>query len=104
MAAAFNTAIGFGVLLAIVAFIAQRRHPIAYEFGRLARIFGVATLLFAIGWLFDPVTLTGRLLFKLLLVGSYPLLLVVTGFLTRSERRRLTLTWRDATARFRGRA
>jgi O-antigen/teichoic acid export membrane protein len=99
-AAAVNTAIGFAALLAIVFVVGQRRFPVAYEYGRLARVFLVAASLFALGWFVAPEPFLVRLAWKLALVGSFPLWLVASGFLTRPERIKLGLLWAAARQRY----
>jgi O-antigen/teichoic acid export membrane protein len=89
MAAAVDTAIGFLFLLGLVFVLGQRRYPIGYEYGRLARAFTIAGLLFAAGWWLSPAPLWPRLAFKAVMVAAFPLLLWITGTFTPVERRRV---------------
>jgi O-antigen/teichoic acid export membrane protein len=98
-AAAVNTFLGFGLLLAIVAAVGLRRYRVAYEYGRLARVLAIALALFALGWFLGPAELWPRLAWKLGLLAAFPLLLLASGFLSPPERRRVRQLWDRARRR-----
>jgi O-antigen/teichoic acid export membrane protein len=77
------------VVLALMYGFTQRLFPVPYEWGRLARIVLVASVLVLAGELLMPTDgalgLLGRIVFWL----AYPLCLFATGFFTPGERRGL---------------
>jgi O-antigen/teichoic acid export membrane protein len=90
MAAAVNTLIAFVVLFALVYVAGQRAFPIAYQWGRLMRLFVLALALFAVGWWLVPAeNLLLSIVLKLALLASLPALLWLTGFLTPAEKARV---------------
>jgi O-antigen/teichoic acid export membrane protein len=90
MAAAVNTLIAFVVLFALVYVAGQRAFPIAYQWGRLIRLFVLALALFAVGWWLVPAeNLLLSIVLKLALLASLPALLWLTGFLTPTEKARV---------------
>ncbi len=99
-AAALNTFLGFLVLFLLVYFLGQHIFPIQYEMGRLLQIVLLALALFVVGRWFAPELLWQRLLFKTLVILSYPLLLWVTGFFSRQEQTKILQLYR----RIQGRA
>lgn len=88
-AAAINTSIGFLALFLIVYTIGQRLFPIRYEYGRLARVALPTIGIFAVGWWLAPGGLWLRLIFKVCLLSTFPLLLGLSGFFSVEERKRL---------------
>jgi O-antigen/teichoic acid export membrane protein len=90
MAAAINTLIAFVVLFALVYVAGQRAFPIAYQWGRLIRLFVLALALFAVGWWLVPTeNLLVSIALKLILLACLPALLWFTGFLTPAEKARM---------------
>lgn len=79
------------VVVALMYLFTQRLFPVPYEWLRLARVLLVATGLIAVGEVLVPDEGIAWLAVQLLLVGSLPLLLLVTGFFTAEERRWLML-------------
>ncbi len=108
-AAAWTTAIGFGILAASVYFYSKRYYPIGYEWSRLLKVLAatVVTLLAAWGIAkakgqsvsmpLDQLLLTSLLETPALLL--FPLLLRLTGFFTVAERQRIGRLWRRVTPR-----
>jgi O-antigen/teichoic acid export membrane protein len=92
------------VVLALMYSFTQRLFPVPYEWGRLARIVLVSTLLVGGGELLLPTHgfagFTARTAFWL----SYPLVLLATGFFTSDERRWLNMLRHPATFLLRLRA
>ncbi len=85
-AAAVNTAVGYGLLAVLTTLYAQHVIALAYEKLRIARLCVVSLLLYAVGQLFHTTSAPLGLLFSLLLVASFPLALLTTGFFTRAEK------------------
>jgi len=77
------------VVLALMYGFTQRLFPVPYEWGRLARVVAVASVLVLAGELLMPTDgllgLLGRIVFWL----AYPVCLLGTGFFTAGERRGL---------------
>ncbi|MER2598929.1 MAG: oligosaccharide flippase family protein [Caldilineales bacterium] len=89
VAAAINTLLAFAALLVMVFFAGQHAFRVAYEWNRLARILLLALALFALGWFLAPAqSLWLGTSLKALLLAAFPLLLLLSGFLTRAERER----------------
>ena len=89
-AAAINTLLAFVVLFVLVYMAGQRVFPVAYEWGRLLRLFALALALFAVGWWLVPTdNLLLSIALKLALLASLPALLWLSGFLTPAEKARV---------------
>jgi O-antigen/teichoic acid export membrane protein len=77
------------VVLALMYGFTQRLFPVPYEWGRLARIVGIATLLVAAGELLLPTEGAAGFLGRAALVAAYPFALAASGFLREGERHAL---------------
>ena len=75
------------VLTVGVYLIAQRRYPIPYELGRVAKVLGVAVALFLASTFFDGLSPLLSIAIKAPLVAGFPLVLVGIGFLEPVEQR-----------------
>ena len=93
LGAAITTAISFFVCLAITYFASQKYHPIHYEFGRMAKLLTVATVLYLVGRLVFPSASLLSAFPKALLLGSFPLLVVLTGFFEPGEVAKAKALW-----------
>lgn len=86
MGAAWSTAIAFGLLALATLLVSNAFHPVRYEYGRLAKI-GTAG---ALAYLLGQVAHSGSILMMLAIataaVLSFPILLVMFGFLEASEK------------------
>ena len=85
-AAAVNTAVGYGLLAVLTTFYAQRVIALAYEKGRIARLGVVSLLIYSVGQLFHTSSAPLGLLLALLLVATFPLALLASGFFTMAEK------------------
>lgn len=85
LGAAITTAISFFVCLAITYFASQKYHPIRYEFVRIAKLLTVATAVYVVGRLLFSSDSLFSALPKACLLGSFPLLIYMTGFFEPSE-------------------
>lgn len=96
MAAAVNTAVGYGVLAVLHGLLAHKRYPIRWEYRQWVKIAGVSLLLFGAGMsLNSSVVWIDVLLKTTVSLGMVPLLLV-TGAVTAEELgsiRRAFLRW-----------
>jgi O-antigen/teichoic acid export membrane protein len=79
------------VVLALMYGFTQRLFPVPYEWGRLARIVLASAILVGAGELLMPTAGAAGLAGRTLLWLAFPLLLLVSGFLSRDERRWLAL-------------
>lgn len=86
MAAAYNTAIGYGVLLILMFTVSQRLRPIKYEWGRLARIYAITIALVTAGFSVMRFSSPGwNFLVGLVIVAAFPILLLISGFVKKEE-------------------
>ena len=85
MAAAWATFVAFLVMFILVFMLAHRVYPFPYEYRRIARIFGTTGLVICIG-LSVNLSLYADILLKALLFMTFPLILLLSGFLSADER------------------
>lgn len=88
LGAAVATLLGYAVLALFHGIVAYRLYRIRWEYGRWSQIvvFGLASI--ALGSMIgNQLSLTSFLLRAAVVVGLFPCLLVMTGFLRRDERR-----------------
>jgi len=105
--AAIANTLSYAVLAAASAALANRVYPVGYEWGRMARVGAVGLVGYTTAVLLVPATWPAApaLAARVVVAGSaYVGLLVLTGFLTASERRRLLELWELARKRRTGRA
>lgn len=95
--AALATLISFVIMSAATYYVSNRLFPIDYQFGRIAKMFAVALLLFAVGRAVSPAYLALSIPVKLLVTGAFPLGLLTVRFYSQEELRAA----RDLTARLR---
>src|SRR5207249_11309301 len=79
--------------------IAQRRYPIRYELGRVAKVLGVAIALFFASTLLDGLPPLLGIVVKAPLVIGFPFVLAGVGFLEPAERQWLTARTRAIVGR-----
>ena len=105
--AAIANTLSYAVLAGVSATLANRVYPVGYEWGRMARVAVVGLVGYATAVLLVPVSWPAvpALVARVIVAGSaYVGLLVLTGFLTASERVRLVELWALARKRRTGRA
>ena len=78
------------VVVALMYLFTQRLFPVPYEWGRLARVVAIAAALVGIGEALLPTEGIDGLLSRAALWLTYPILLLLSGFFTAEERRRLS--------------
>jgi O-antigen/teichoic acid export membrane protein len=86
MAAAWTTLIGFGVMGVAMLVVSQRVRPMKYEIRRLVMLIIAAAVVYFLSQMPTFSSLGSTLVYKVLLLGLYPILLVLMGFLTPRER------------------
>jgi hypothetical protein len=69
----------------------QRLFPVPYEWSRLGRVVVVSSALVAFGELVLPTEGAGGLLARVAVWLAFPVALLVSGFFTAEERRRLAM-------------
>jgi O-antigen/teichoic acid export membrane protein len=74
------------VVVALMYGFTQRLFPVPYEWGRLARVLAISSILVALGELLLPTEGATGLLARIALWLLYPLLLLASGFFTVEER------------------
>lgn len=84
---AWAKVITLAVLTVGVYAIAQRRYPIGYELGRVAKVLGVALALFFASTFLDGLLPLLGIVVKAVLVLGFPVVLAGVGFLDAAERR-----------------
>lgn len=84
---AWAKVITLAVLTVGVYAIAQRRYPIGYELGRVAKVLGVALALFFASTFLDGLPPLLGIVVKAMLVLGFPVVLAGVGFLDAAERR-----------------
>jgi O-antigen/teichoic acid export membrane protein len=82
------------VVLVLMYVFTQRLFAVPYEWARLARIVFASAALVGLGELLMPTSGFAGLAGRVALWAAYPVVLVVSGFLTRSERRSLSVLGR----------
>lgn len=87
-AAAVNTAVGYSALALLTTLYARRVIPMSYEWGRIARIAASSGLVYLLGRLLDGLSPLANLGACLVLVASFPLVLLLLGFWSAEEKRR----------------
>lgn len=86
MGAAYATLLGYGVMAILLYILVQRIYAIPYEFPRLLKLAGVVMVLFYLGYYFQW---SQVIVFKLLVILSFPVLLLITGFFDKNELEKL---------------
>jgi O-antigen/teichoic acid export membrane protein len=97
--AASATAVGYVTLASSQGIFARRLYPIGYEWRRIALLFLFASALILAGILVHSGSRVVDVAIKLSLIGAYPVLVYVSGFLSPSERAALQRGMRWAFAR-----
>lgn len=85
MAAAVNTAISYFLILILMYFVSSRLHRVNYEKARIVKIIGVGALLYLLGSFIPITSMHFKIVFKLILLMSYPLLLYFMNFFRETE-------------------
>jgi O-antigen/teichoic acid export membrane protein len=99
LGAAWATVIAFVVLATLAFAFAQRLFVVHYEWGRLAYLLALGLGLFALYDWWRPENLWLRLGAMLLVVAAYPLVLLMTGFVSRDELLSVRQRWATIRAR-----
>jgi O-antigen/teichoic acid export membrane protein len=86
IAAAVNTAIGYGILAALTFVYAQRVVPLKYEIARVVKVALAALALYIAGSYLPVHDYAWHILLSLVLVSSMPLILWLMGFWTPVEK------------------
>jgi len=92
LGAAWSNLAAYAALAATAMWFSQRFYPISYEWGRIIRLVAAAVLVYAIAVLVVPQSLTpaaGLLVRGSVVAAGFPLLLLVSGFFSQTERARL---------------
>jgi O-antigen/teichoic acid export membrane protein len=100
LAAAANTAVGYGVLAAFTSLYAARVVSIGYEKGRIARIVAAAALTFVLTSQLSGLEPALALVAKCAALACYPALLWIMGFWTKSEKSGISLLVKRIAPRF----
>jgi O-antigen/teichoic acid export membrane protein len=82
------------VVLVLMYAFTQRLFAVPYEWGRLLRIVLASAALVGLGELWMPTSGLAGLTGRLVLWFAFPFVIVASGFLTRSERRSLSILFR----------
>ncbi len=84
MGAAWATCASFAAMAIMIFIMNRRMFPIQYEWSRIIRIIALMTIVYILS---EILVLTN--INKLILSSIFPILLVLSGFMTKSERQRL---------------
>ena len=89
IAAAINTALGYGALAVLMFVSAQKTRSLNYEYGRLSKIGLSIFFLFMVSNIIPDLVMPIALVMDMLLVCLLPFMLFLMGFWTEQEKRRL---------------
>lgn len=92
--AAASTIISQAVMFGLFYFIAQRKYPVPYEIKNLFLIFITGATLFLISILSNTWNIVPRMIFKLVLLGAFPLLIFLFRFFEPIEIQRIKELYR----------
>ena len=84
--AGVSLVISYLIVVVLMYLFTQRLFPVPYEWLRLARVLLVTDALIAVGEVFVPGDGIAWLVVRLLLVASFPFVLLLTGFFSAEER------------------
>jgi O-antigen/teichoic acid export membrane protein len=87
--AAWATLLAYPVMLAWTLWLAQRVYPIPYDYVRIAKPLVLAVGLSLLTNVVTTESMVLAIMLKTLLLAAFPALLLVSGFVTRDERRAL---------------
>lgn len=94
LGAAWATVLAFAALALATILLAQRVHPIAYEWRRIAHLVAIAVLVLVLGNLWQPTASTSALPWAAVCGAIvFPGLLIATGWLQPHEREALSRLW-----------
>ena len=85
LGAAWATLAAFMVQMVLQVTVALRYYPIAYQWNRGARVFGLALAMYLVGLFVTPASLPLAVAAKALLLVSFPVALWAVGFFEESE-------------------
>jgi O-antigen/teichoic acid export membrane protein len=92
VAAAYSTLAAYAVMALGSLYFSQRHYPINYEYGRCAALFtGMIILSIAAGYL-SPLPMAGAAGLKMLLLGSYGLLVWAVEVFRQGEMRKIAVS------------
>lgn len=91
--AAYATSLSQVIYFIIVYYTAQRYFHIPYELKKIVLMILVSIILYFISLLLGGIPLAIRLLFKLILIGIFPIVLYWFGFYDKIELERLSQLW-----------
>ena len=83
MGAAWATCASFATMAIMIFIMNRRMFPIQYEWGRIIRIIALMTIIYILS---NSLILTN--INKLILSAVFPILLILSGFMTKGERQR----------------
>ena len=63
----------------------NRYYKIEYEHGKLIKLFLIAILIFLIGDYFNNFSIVLRIFFKIILIASFPLIIIISGYFSKKE-------------------
>lgn len=86
IAAAWTTLIGFALIGAFAFVISQRVRPMTYEYRRLAILVVTAVGIFFVTQILPSNSIWLSIVIKMALLGFYPVLLWILGFMSKRER------------------
>lgn len=90
MGAAWATLLAYPVMLALSAWAAQRAYPIPYDYGRIAKPLAIALVLSLAKAAIPTEPIVVAVSLKALVLGTFPLALLASGFLGPEERAAVT--------------
>ncbi len=83
--AAVNTVIAFAVLDLLSIAASNKYYKIDYEYWKLARLFMIGILIFWVSAFTNDLHLIIRLFLKLLIISSFPFIIILTGYFGKKE-------------------
>jgi len=92
--AVFATLLSFIFMVIIGYYYSHKFYPVKFEWNRIAKICIIISGIYFISTLFNPFSLILRIVFKLILLLSYPFILYFTDFYHEQELKRLKGAWK----------
>jgi O-antigen/teichoic acid export membrane protein len=89
LGAAVATAIAYGAMALVTVIVSQRVYHVEFEWGRLSILGAAGAVVATIGWMLPTSPLVPIIALKLVLVASFPILLLAVGFFSLAERERI---------------
>lgn len=86
--AAYSTFVSFSFMFIFTWIISYRVYPIHYEYQRIVKIIGSAFIVFIISYNMSCINILSDIVIKSIIFMFFPIILIITGVITKSELKR----------------